>query len=73
MFNRIFQRKVTNKDAALAALRSLMAEVEKKNIPVIADDQDAGYDMAIDEVLVLIQEAINKIISDNDVDYSGGI
>lgn len=73
MFRKLLHRKPSGKDAALAALRSISAQIEKLNIPVIADDQDAGYDMAIDEVLALIDDAINQITSDNDVDYSGGI
>lgn len=73
MFRRFFQKKQTSAGAAIAVLQSLSAQVEKMNIPVIMDDQDAGYDMAIDEVLALISDAINQIASDNDVDYSGGI
>lgn len=73
MLRRFFQKKQTGAGAAIAALQSLFAQVEKLNIPVIMDEQDAGYDMAIDEVLALISDAINQIASDNDVDYSGGI
>lgn len=73
MLRRFFQKKQTSAGAAIAALQSLSAQVEKLNIPVIIDEQDAGYDMAIDEVLALISDAINQIASDNDVDYSGGI
>lgn len=73
MFRKLLHRKPTNKDAILAALRGLSSKIEKMNIPVIADDQDAGYDMAIDEVLALIDDAINQITSEQDVDYSGGI
>lgn len=73
MFRKLLHRKPTNKEATLAALRGLSSKIEKMNIPVIADDQDAGYDMAIDEVLVLIDDAINQITSEQDVDYSGGI
>lgn len=73
MLRRFFQKKQTSAGAVIAALQSLSAQVEKLNIPVIMDEQDAGYDMAIDEVLALISDAINQIASDNDVDYSGGI
>jgi hypothetical protein len=43
----------------LDELRSLYALVEKKNIPVVMDDHDAGYDTAIDEVLEIITDRIN--------------
>lgn len=72
MFRRLFQKKPANNEAALEALKSLRSSVEKMNIPVIMDDQDAGYDMAVDEVLALIDEAINNAAS-SDVDYSGGL
>lgn len=51
------------------ALLALRAHVEQMNIPVVADDFDAGYDMAIDEVLVLIERALNPDASDDDVTY----
>lgn len=73
MFRRLFNKKKTNAETAIIALRDLSVRIEKMNIPIIMDDQDAGYDMAIDEVLALIDDAINQIASDNDVDYSGGI
>ena len=73
MFRRLFGGKPSNSQAVLAALRELRSNVERLNIPVIMDDQDAGYDMAVDEALALIDEAINKAASENDVDYSGGI
>lgn len=38
---------------ALAAIR---ARVLAKHVPVIADDIDAGYDMAVDEVLDVIDD-----------------
>lgn len=53
-------------EQALIALRS---RVEQMNIPVVADDFDAGYDMAIDEVLVLIDRTLNPDTSDDDVIY----
>jgi hypothetical protein len=39
-------------------LRHLHALVEKLNIPVVADDYDAGYDTAVDEVLEIINSRI---------------
>lgn len=50
------------------ALLILRAQIEQMNIPVVADDFDAGYDMAIDEVLVLIERILNPDASD-DVTY----
>lgn len=73
MLRRWFKAKPTSAQASIEALCRLRAQIERLNIPVIMDDQDAGYDMAIDEVLVLIDDAINQITSDNDVDYNGGI
>ena len=55
------------------ALVALRAEVERRNISYPFDDRDVGYDMAIDEVLGLIDEAINRVTSGNDVDYNGGM
>lgn len=51
------------------ALLALRAQIEQMNIPVVADDFDAGYDMAIDEVLVLIERTLNPDTSNNDVTY----
>ena len=51
------------------ALLVLRAQIEQMNIPVVADDFDAGYDMAIDEVLVLIERTLNPDTSNNDVTY----
>ena len=51
------------------ALVALRGRVEQMNIPVVADDFDAGYDMAVDEVLVLIARALNPETSDDDVNY----
>ena len=55
------------------ALSNLAEIVEKKTIPRVMDDWDAGYNIAVDEMLAVIHDAINQIASDNDVDYSGGI
>lgn len=73
MLRHFLHKKPSNKEAVLAALGNLKKRVEAMNIPVIADDQDAGYDMAVDEVLALIDDAINQTVSNTDVDYSGGI
>lgn len=71
MLRKLFQRTSGTEKAIIAELRKLAKEVEKKNISIVMDDIDAGYDMAIDEVLELIDEAINQL-SSKDVDYSGG-
>jgi hypothetical protein len=42
----------------LDELRHLYALVEKLNIPVVADDYDAGYDTAVDEILDVIDGRI---------------
>lgn len=57
----------------MATLLSIRQEIERKNISFPFDDRDVGYDMAIDEVLEIIDEAINHVSSGNDVDYSGGL
>ena len=54
------------------ALSNLAEIVEKKTIPEIMYDWDAGYNIAVDEMLAVINDAINEIASENDVDYSGG-
>lgn len=69
---RMFSRKRVEAEAVLLALSNLADSIDKRSIPTIMDDWDAGYDIAIDEVLALINDAINQIASDNDVDYSGG-
>lgn len=73
MLRKFLMKKPTAQEAVLIALRDLTKKIEAKNIPVIMDDQDAGYDMAVDEILAIIDDAINQIVSGNDVDYSGGI
>lgn len=54
------------------ALSNLAEIVEKKSVHRVTDDWDAGYNIAVDEVLAVINDAINQIVSENDVDYSGG-
>lgn len=73
MLRRLFRAWRKDPPDSVAALMTLRAEVERRNISHPVDDRDVGYDMAIDEVLELIDEAINNITSGNDVDYSGGL
>jgi hypothetical protein len=70
---RMFRTKQPKTEAVLLALSNLAEIVEKKSIPEVMDDWDAGYNIAVDEMLAVINDAINQIASDNDVDYSGGI
>lgn len=69
---RVLVNRQSKDEAVVAALTQLAALLEKRSIPVVMDDWDAGYDLAIDEALALINDAINQIASENDVDYSGG-
>lgn len=73
MLRRLFRAWRKDPPDSVAALMTLRSEVERRNISHPVDDRDVGYDMAIDEVLELIDEAINNITSGNDVDYSGGL
>lgn len=73
MLRRLFRAWRKDPPDSVAALMTLRAAVERRNISYPFDDRDVGYDMAIDEVLELIDEAINNIASGNDVDYSGGL
>lgn len=73
MLRKIFRKWRSEKPTELLVLIALRAEIERKNISYPFDDIDVGYDMAIDEVLELVDEAINNITSNNDVDYSGGL
>lgn len=70
---RMFRTKQPKTEAVLLALSNLAEIVEKKSIPEVMDDWDAGYNIAVDEMLAVIHDAINQIASDTDVDYSGGI
>lgn len=69
---RMFRSRQPKTEAVLLALSNLAEIVEKKTIPEIMDDWDAGYNIAVDEMLAVINDAINEIASENDVDYSGG-
>lgn len=59
--------------AVLGVLLMLREHVERMNIPVVRDDYDAGYDMAVDEVLVLIDRMLNPDASDDDVNYGDAV
>lgn len=63
------RRKPVPQLSGREALLALRAQIEQMNIPVVADDFDAGYDMAIDEVLVLIERTLNPDTSNDDVTY----
>jgi hypothetical protein len=74
MLRRLFGKKRIPADTTpLMVLIALRLAVERKNISYPFDDRDVGYDMAIDEVLELINDAINRVTSGNDVDYNGGM
>jgi hypothetical protein len=63
------RKKVQPPHTAHHVLMALRNEIELKNIPVVMDDFDAGYDMAIDEVLALIDDALNPSARNDDVTY----
>jgi len=73
MLRKLFTKWLPVQSDTLNVLMALRAEVERKNISYPFDDRDVGYDMAIDEVLELIDDAINRVTSGNDVDYNGGM
>jgi hypothetical protein len=73
MLYRLVKKWFPSEPTTLSVLVALREEVDRRNISYPFDDRDVGYDMAIDEVLELIDEAINNITSGNDIDYSGGI
>lgn len=55
----IFRRKPVDHTAPIITeLEHVHALIARLNIPVVADDVDAGYDMAIDEALDLVQGRI---------------
>lgn len=58
MFGLFRKKPQGNSAAIIKELHHLYALVAKLNIPVVADDVDAGYDMAIDEVLDIIDGRI---------------
>lgn len=69
MFGWFRRKKSIPEQTGREALIALRNRVEQMNIPVVADDFDAGYDMAVDEVLVLIARALNPEASNDDVNY----
>jgi len=73
MLRKLFTKWLPVQSDTLNVLMTLRAEVDRKNISYPFDDRDVGYDMAIDEVLELIDDAINRVTSGNDVDYNGGM
>lgn len=56
----------------IADFQELAARIEKLSIPVVMDDWDAGFDTAIDEVLAIVYEKIQKTKVETEIDYSGG-
>ncbi len=73
MLRKLFTKWLPVQSDPLNVLMTLRAEVDRRNISYPFDDRDVGYDMAIDEVLELIDEAINRVTSGTDVDYNGGM
>jgi hypothetical protein len=73
MLRKLFTKWLPVQSDTLNVLMTLRAEVDRRNISYPFDDRDVGYDMAIDEVLELIDEAINRVTSGTDVDYNGGM
>lgn len=73
MFGFLRRKLKTRSPEVVAELEHLSALIEKLSIPVVADDLDAGYDMAIDEVLDIIQGRINLLSGEpvNEDDTSG--
>lgn len=69
MFGWLRKKMQTPHPTAHQVLIALRDEVEKRNIPVVMDDFDAGYDMAIDEMLALIDDALNPEARNDDVTY----
>lgn len=66
---RLFKRKPALTLDAKHALTALRMKVERMNIPAVSDNFDAGYDIAVDEVLALIDEALNPSARNDDVSY----
>jgi len=55
----LFRRKPQTSTAVIVKeLEHVYALIANLNIPVVADDVDAGYDMAIDEALDIIDGRI---------------
>jgi len=73
MLRTLFRKWLPVQSDALTVLMALRAAVDCRNISYPFDDRDVGYDMAIDETLELIDDAINRVTSGIDVDYNGGM
>lgn len=58
MFGLFRKKPQDNSAAIIRELEHLYVLVARLNVPVIADDVDAGYDMAIDEVLDIIDARV---------------
>jgi len=69
---KMFRAKKPEDRSVISVLTELAQYIENKSVSTVMDDWDAGYDVAIDEVLALVNDTINQIASENDVDYSGG-
>jgi hypothetical protein len=55
----LFRKKLPDNTASIVKeLEHVHALIAKLNIPIVADDVDAGYDMAIDEALDMIDGRI---------------
>ena len=65
----LFRKRTAPPPDGREALIALRKKVILMNIPIVGDRFDAGYDMAVDEVLVLIDEALNPTASENVVPY----
>lgn len=68
MFKWFRRKRHLQEMTSCETLIAIREQVERMNIPVVADDFDAGYDMAVDEVLVLIDRLLDPQTSD-DVTY----
>lgn len=56
----LFRRKPppNNSAAIIAELEHIYRLIANRTVPIVADDFDAGYDMAIDEALDIIDDRI---------------
>ena len=63
MFGLFRKRPQDNSAAIIRELEHVYVLVAKLNVPVIADDVDAGYDMAIDEVLDIVDARVKYYLN----------
>ena len=63
MFGLFRKKPQDNSAVIIRELEHLYVLVAKLNVPVIADDVDAGYDMAIDEVLDIIDARVKYYLN----------